>query len=315
MKSGNVKSNTGIGPQPKSGSAFSRRMRFHQSWYRDNVLSVPYGTGPKKNDTRELGNMLDKESGNKGLNFLTPQIFDIAKRRMEAKTGVVEPYRLLHNMLSSQPMCFNLFGPLVDDKEFATNVFKTILPNEVEKIIEIAFEYAPDHANEYLDDRTAFDAFVKFKRPDGKGIGFIGIETKLTEPFSQVHYDSDIYRKWTERPDSPWPPNAWEKLSEIGHNQLWRDHLLAVAMTFHEHSPYACGFFMLVRHPEDKNCTKVTKEYKKLLKSKDESFLDYPLDELIGVMESISQKDWLTEFKRRYLELPLSEKDWKNQTG
>ena len=28
---------------------------------------------------------------------------------------MVEPFRLMHNMLSSQPMCFNLFGELTLD--------------------------------------------------------------------------------------------------------------------------------------------------------------------------------------------------------
>ncbi len=52
--------------------------------------------------------MLTGESANAGLNFLTPGIFALAKRRIEEGRGVVEPFRLLRNMLSSQPMCFNL---------------------------------------------------------------------------------------------------------------------------------------------------------------------------------------------------------------
>ena len=95
-----------IGPQYEKDAPFTVRMRFHQSWYRANVLRVPYGTGPKPNSTRPLGNMLTREHGKQGLNFLTPEIFGNAKLRMQ-EPGAVEPFRLQHNMLSSQPMCFN----------------------------------------------------------------------------------------------------------------------------------------------------------------------------------------------------------------
>ena len=48
----------GIGPQYKGDSAFAARMRLHQSWYRANVLGVPYGTGPTPKSASYYGNML-----------------------------------------------------------------------------------------------------------------------------------------------------------------------------------------------------------------------------------------------------------------
>ncbi len=314
--------NCNIGSQCKSDSYFMARMRFHQSWYRANVLGVPYGTGPKAGDTSEWGNMLTRESGAKGLNFLTPDIFEVIKHRLEDTRGTIDKYRLLHNMLSSQPMCFNLFGPLVVNHDLATKVLKLILPNEVKKVIDVKIEFAPEPACEYLDDRTAFDAFVEFIRADGK-YGFVGIETKLTEPFSQKNYDTSAYRHWTELNDSPWPKESWSRLADISHNQLWRDHLLAVALrhhpkpSLHPKSPYACGFLMLVRHPEDEQCAQTINAYKKLLKQPiDKSFLDYPLDKLVAKMDSCVKdtdttlKDWLAEFRGRYLDIHLSKKEW-----
>ena len=302
-----------IGPQCKGDPKFMARMRFHQSWYRANVLCVPYGKGPKQNDTSEFGNMLNCDSGAKGLNFLTPDIFEVVKCRLKDPSGTVKKFRLLHNTLSSQPMCFNLFGQLVADHDFATKLFKSIIPNEVKKVIDVKIEYAPEPSSDYLNDRTAFDAFVDFIRPDEKR-GFVGIETKLTEEFSKKYYDSQKYRYWTELEDSPWPKESWPYLADIKHNQLWRDHLLAVSMS--RQSPYACGFLMLVRHPEDDQCTKVVDNYKGLLKPDDKSFLDYPLDKLISKME-LCLKDTdtflmncLNEFRKRYLNIYLSEKDW-----
>ena len=307
-----------IGPQYEKDTPFTARMRFHQSWYRATVLGVPWGTGPNPKSKRELGNMLTGESGKNGLNFLTPEIFDVARHRIEDAKGTVEVYRLLHNMLSSQPMCFNLFGLMVNDHDFATEVFKRILPCEVEKVIHVAIEFAPEPADEFLADRTAFDAFVEFVRPDGKR-GFVGIETKLTEPFSQAHYDRPAYRRWVEQERSPWPKEYWSRLDDLQYNQLWRDHLLTVAMRDHPKSTYVCGYLMLVRHPADTHCVQAAQAYQHILKDGDTSFMDYPLDRLLDTMKPAirtnSQHQWLTQFQNRYLDLMLSEKDWRVMTN
>ena len=99
-----------IGPQYAQDNLLTSRMRKHQSWYRANELHLPYGTGPGPNDTSSYGNMLTRVDGEAGRNFLTQEIFEVALDRIAQGSGVVEKYRLLHNMLSSQPMCLNLFG-------------------------------------------------------------------------------------------------------------------------------------------------------------------------------------------------------------
>lgn len=227
---------------------------------------------------------------------------------------MVEEFRLLHNMLSSQPMCFNLFGPMVTDRKLAQQVFAGIIPGGVTKVLEVKIEYAPEPVGEYLNDRTAFDAFVDFIDINNQRC-FLGIETKLTEPFSPKKYDGKQYRRWSDREDSPWLKASLPGLAEIRHNQLWRDHLLSVAMTLHPASPYKRGFCMLVYHPEDKHCHKTKEIYQELLKPEDHSFLDYPLDKLIKAIEPQLQNDhqigWLNSFIKRYLDLSTSEEAWR----
>ncbi|MDD5368775.1 MAG: hypothetical protein PHQ40_06815, partial [Anaerolineaceae bacterium] len=106
-----------VGPQHSGDSPFKARIRFHQSWYRSRVLKAPYGAGPRPTSKTPLGNMLTLAGGERGLNFLTPHIFEVAKRRMAESRGSIEPFRLKCNLLSSQAMGFNLFAPLVDDRE------------------------------------------------------------------------------------------------------------------------------------------------------------------------------------------------------
>jgi len=192
-----------LGPQYPRDAPFTARMRLHQSWYRASVLRVPCGTGPQPSSAACYGNMLRAEDAARGLNFLTPSIFRAAEARSAQQVGVIERFRLLHNLLSSQPLCFNLFAPLAEDLDLATRVFRAALGDqEVQAVARVCFEYAPEPRHEYLNDHTAFDAFVEYERPDG-GPGFAGIETKLTEPFSQKRYDSPACRRWMEGPRSP----------------------------------------------------------------------------------------------------------------
>ena len=191
-----------IGPQYERDDEFTRRMRWHQSWYRARVLRVPHGTGPTPSSRTLYGNMLTGDAASCGLNFLTTDIFELARQRIAAGTGAVDEFRLLRNLLSSQPMAFNLFGTLALNLDVATQMVRALWGAHVKRVTDVRFEWAPRPAGEYLDDRTAFDVFIEYDGALGQP-GFIGIEVKLTEPFSQRRYDKPTYRRWMT-PDSPW---------------------------------------------------------------------------------------------------------------
>ncbi len=302
-----------VGPQSARDTPFTARMRFHQSWYRVDMLRLPYGTGPREQSTTAYGNMLSRDDAAVGANFLDDAIFAVVQERLVEGDWLVERYRVLHNMLASQAMCFNLFAPLQRDLDFATHLFRALMPDEIDRVTAVRLEHAPRPAGEYLNDRTAFDAFVEYTRPDG-GKAFVGIETKLTEPFSQQDYSTERYRELTQRPDSPWLPDAWPAVADVAHNQLWRDHLLAWAMLQHPASPYTRGRLMLVRHPGDSPCADVVAGYRRLLRPADTTFVDMPLDRLVSewkVAGGEETADWLDKFEMRYLRLDDSEHTWR----
>jgi len=310
-----------IGPQSKRDSKFTAQMRFHQSWYRANILKVPFGTGPTKGSKSEYGNMLRKEEAEQGLNFLSKEIFGVVKKRLEDKTGTVDEFRLLRNLLSSQPMCFNLFAAMdkgLSLEGLGNTLFKQVTQDEgFKRVMGVAMEFAPEPAAEYLDDKTAFDAFVEYERTDGK-LGFVGIETKLTEPFSPKEYDSKVYRRWASHPKAPFQgPVEALRASQV--NQLWRGHLLMVAMLHHPKSPYTRGHFMVVHHQDDDECAKAIAAYVELLKHKgqEKTFLDYPLGRLFGLIDlaavSKVEQEWNRQFQARYLELAGSRMAWENR--
>lgn len=299
-----------LGPQYEGDDTFTARMRRHQSWYRACVLGLPYGTGPTRNAKKRLGNMLTREDGAAGRNFLTEEIARVAQARLREGGGAVEPFRLLHNMLSSQPMCFNLFGPLLRDRELAARLLPALVPDAVREVTRVALEWAPQPANEYLGDRTAFDAFIEYRTIDG-GLCALGIETKLTEPFSRRQYDGESYRRWMGLPRAAitWRTDVAERVHAIEHNQLWRDHLLTVALRHHPQSPYAATRLLVIHHPEDHGCVGAFTGYRGLLQDGD--FVhSLSLDEIVErwsrlVAES-GHASWLERFRSRYLELRLS---------
>jgi hypothetical protein len=295
-----------IGPQYARDSFLARKMRKHQIWYRTNVLKLPYGTGPKPNDTSYYGNMLTCADGEAGRNFLTPEIFEVVKDRIAQGTGAVEKYRLLHNMLSSQPMCFNLFGPLVRDHDLAKTLLQTLVIEKISEVTRVEIEWSPKPAMDYLNDHTAFDAFIEYRATDRQLFG-LGIETKLSEPFSQKMYDRLEYRRWMQLSNSPWLPESWNKVQAIGHNQLWREHLLAVAMHSQPHSPYAQVRLLSVHHSEDLECVRNYSNYKSLLRVEDDSLFSLSLDQVVERWSSVvtkkDQKQWLISFKNRYIDL------------
>lgn len=295
-----------LGPQVSGDNPFLTRLRLHQSWWRAERLCVPWGTGPRSKSDREIGNMLRTDDAEPGLNFLTPDIHAAALSRIEQGPGV-DPFRCTHNLLSSQPMCFNLFGPLVADLDLALELLNPLLPVKAKEITDVRVEYAPEPASEYLDDRTAFDAFVEFVDEDG-GAAFVGIETKLSEPFSQKLYDTARYREITEAAGSPWKGSPPE-LADRRWNQLWRNQLLVEATRRHPSKPHGVrGWLAVVYHPDDPSIGATMKGYRRLLANTD-SLLDWPLDVVVAAFAASadeSTRRWLHDFEDRYLRLDLS---------
>jgi len=177
---------TRYGPIPRTEKPLLRKARLLQGYYRQEELYQPMGTGPTRTSKQLYCNMLAGGKGS-GKNFLTPEIFEYAKFRCRDKRSVetIDEFRLFNNMLSSQPMCFNLFVPLRlavrRGKPFVDKVFRRVFPHlGIDRIINLEIEYIPVPVEEYINDKTAFDAFVEYRTSDGEK-GCIGIETKYVD--------------------------------------------------------------------------------------------------------------------------------------
>jgi hypothetical protein len=294
-------------------------MRFHQSWYRKYVLGLSPGPNPSAHG--ELyGNMLCEKDGNAGWNFITAEVHKYAEGRVASDPTHIEEKRLRNNLLSSQPMCFNLFAPLDLDRKLATRLIRA-LPGfgHVARVTDVKLEYAPSPKEDFLNDGTSFDAWVEYERRSDGALGFVAIETKLTEPFSQTHRDfSERYHRWKLDPAWWWSAGAEAHFSNNLYNQLWRNHLLAFALCHQKTRKYVECFCAVVSHPQDVSCLKAVADYgEHLLSEGKKTLLPWSLDTLVNTWLPLAttreESSWLQAFRLRYLDLEASEPAWQQQ--
>jgi hypothetical protein len=297
---------TEYGPQYSRDDALTARMRFHQSWYRVHRLHLlDHGTDARGNP---YGNYLTADAAAEGRNFLTKEIFGVARTRMSAG-GSVEQFRCTRNMLSSQPMAFNLFGPLCGNPELARVLLDPLLPGGVTDA-KVEIEWAPERKL-HLRDATSFDVVVWYTTRAGER-ALAAIETKLTEPFSQKRYDTDRYREVAQA-SAVWQHPAASELADIRWNQVWRNHLLVESIRQQPGNEDLLGYALVVHHPKDERCTLATGAYSELLDDRS-SFRALDLAQIVErwrpILEHHDASPWLDDFEARYVDLDLSASAW-----
>jgi len=179
--------------------------------------------------TMELGSYLSPEAADAGKNFLSPAIHGLVRREllMREEGAMIDEDRLFRNALSSMPLVFNLFGPMVIDPRLATSVFRRLLPDFVHSVEGISFEHSPGrHEARFLADGTAFDLAMRVVTPDGEE-ATVFFEIKYSEDMSgpaarmRPRYDEASRQvRLFKDPES-------QMLRSLALEQLWREHMLA----------------------------------------------------------------------------------------
>lgn len=177
-----------FGFQPPGDSAFTRKCRLHQSRYRCEVLKQPE-CGPYRPGGYLVGSSL-ANGEQTGANFLDDAARacaweKLAEKRLFNRDLTVEKHRLFNNMLSSQPMCINLFACLrlgihLGDPCAAQVVAAMFKGQPIRHIDRLEIEMLPQPKEDYISDKTAFDAALLFRTADRRP-GLISIETKYTD--------------------------------------------------------------------------------------------------------------------------------------
>lgn len=312
-------------PQPlicESDNAIKRIARKHQSDYRWQVLHCKHNPNHKFG---KYGTYLLREDAIKGKNFYQPYWNKIQKAITD-RYQHSEPWQLAPiyaNMLRSEHIPFNFFVPMQDDLKAAAKVFDEILGgNQIEKIIEIKIEYAPE-IQYALNDGTSFDTFVLYKHKDGK-LGGIGIEIKYTEggyplkkgskeekdivlgenkQYVNVTKGCNYYKK--EVSDCPL---AASPLIKNSYRQIWRNHILGASMINNSNIEYNLKHFNSVTiYPSfNTHFENAIPQYEKMLsKNGQKTFRGITYEDFFNILASYyvsnDYVDWLRYLNLRYI--------------
>ena len=278
-----------------SDSTLVARYRRLQSWYRSERLGVAPGTIGKS----VVGSAVPKEL-HRGLNFLTPGAWEHAEERIvavQAEGGTLEADRLLRNLLSSMPMCFNIFGSLRKFDGFA-DLIGAVFDAEASTAVDAMCEWAPQKET-HLNDRSAFDAVVRYATSAGEE-RFVGVETKYTELFSTPEYSRPQYEKVTK--ESGWfTADAFDVLPASPAKQLWRTVMLAAAYSA---SSGITGRAAVVCLAEDKRAADVVALVQQHM-TEPQCLVHVTLESLVAVASTNADPqvvEWAARFGGRYLD-------------
>lgn len=242
------------------------------------------------------------------LNFLDPSAYRHAERRIaevRQEGGTLDEDRLRRNLLSSMPLCFNIFGALGTHPAFPALIRTTGLDDSAHHVDEVICEWAPQPASAHLGDRSAFDALVRYRAEDGSR-RFIGVETKYTETFSPTEYERDEYVRVTR--GSGWfKPGAEAALVGSATNQLWRTVMLAASVESTGHLGRGSVLVLTLEDDEDAAaCVATVRSH-----LTDESRLQHVtyehLVEACGWTGDPDLEAWARRFRLRYLDVEVIE--------
>jgi len=219
--------------------------------------------------------------------------------------------RLHGDLLSSMPMCFNLFGPLWDDPELATAVTHRWFPDlcPVDAQVGVGFEWSPGRSDpKWLGDRTAFDAVLNIELDGERRL--VGIETKyheypITEPVGRS--PRQRYLDVTEQAGlfegTEWLDKVWATDLE----QIWRDHLLALACQ-QESADITAVRYVLVAPALNPPWALLAERYTGLLKPDARTTFEYvSLEALLAAASDLLPHS--SEFRSRYLDVEVAQED------
>jgi hypothetical protein len=207
----------------------------------------------------------------RGANFLSAAALAAAKDRIANS----EPHQMLSegrlwaDLLSSMPLCFNLFGGLWSDRAQALRAVRAWWPESPTGPVTVKFEHSPGRRDlTYLGNRSAFDVAFEIDRGDDSR-GIVGVETKYHE-----HAKAEVvprpaalarYFEVTERSGAF--IEGWRPLvvgTEL--QQIWLDHLLVLSMLQHPSGKWSWTRFVLVYPSENPSFGRAAAVYRSVLR-------------------------------------------------
>jgi hypothetical protein len=282
---------------------FKRTARWRQhQWARAQGLAL--GQHERQGVTYPNGSKIAETPENRLANFLSEAIVAAVEHRLSTPEPdqTLNERRLRYDLLSSMPMCFNLFGEIAQDPERAART-ASLLCGSDRGPTEVRFEHSPGRRQaDYLGDRTAFDVALLVGNPDSPR-AIIGVETKYHEhAAAEAIPDRERrlprYREVAETSEVFTP--GWDK-HVLGSplQQLWRDHLLVLAMLQHPDGQWSDGRYVLVHPERNRSFAELAARYREVLRD-DATFDVRTVEELVD-SDVLHGSATAQRFRDRYL--------------
>lgn len=244
---------------------FAAVARFLQSLWRQ---EAGYAVGTFKG--RRLGSYLTEEDGKRGVNFITQEVAALVRRELlYLDRGTrVDTKRLMQNLLTSQALCFNLFGTLKLNPAVAQAFFRQLAPDIAVEALDLRFEHAPGRTSaNSTGDNTAFDAFAECRNAGGQPT-CLAFEVKYVE---HMRDESTAPRQQldalaTEAAIFTDPTDLALRTAPL--QQLWREHLLTLSLIGPDR-PYADGRFIFIAPRLNTDCWNAADTYTRHLTTPD----------------------------------------------
>lgn len=294
-----------IGPQYSRDNVtdttgFLEKARLHQSKYRAFKLNVPFDTH---------GNYLTKKDALTGLNFFDD--FDIFQEVKKRYPNYSKP--LYANMLRSEHIGFNLFVPFKTDLDFGKSVLNDLLSGQIHSIDRVEIEYAPSPAENYLNDKTSFDAYIEYTHTDNQK-GIIGIEVKYTEheyplkPGSKQEADiQDKNSKYyiISEQCGLFKPDTLDQLITDKFRQVWRNQLLGESIVIVDNDKFKHFTSLTIFPKGNLHFIETSKEYMDMLTSNNDRFVPVTYEDFLTTCDRYKPNDrfnkWLDYLQERYI--------------
>lgn len=280
----------------ESDNRWTAGCRWLQSWWRHQQRLGPGPLTP--GDARLVCSMLPTSTA-QNVNFLTDAVVDAVEARLREgnHSGIIATDRLYRNLLSSQPTCFNLFGPFVKEPSQLVRWVRT-LDVAVAHVDTVRFEWAPDRAL-HFEGGSAFDAFIDYTTRSG-GRRFIAVECKYAENLASSSINvRQVYIDFT-RDCGLWQPGAEDRLNQKKLRQFWLNTLLAQSLATRPPRQYESGLAIIVACAADTSARSATEDVRQELLEPDRWLHWSPYE---TILEHIDGHDeWKQAFTRRYLD-------------
>lgn len=298
------------GYQPHDSDPLTRRCRLLQSWYRVEVAKQAE-CGPWRKGAQCVGSSLVDGRGT-GANFISLAALAYARLKVAEKKMnrdlTIDEHRLYNNMLSSQPMCFNLFADLKLGVDACWRNSSEVLAamfadSGIAQVGSVEVEMIPCPTSAYIDDKTAFDALIHFQGKNGKP-GIAAIETKYSDKLGG-NVATKQERKYQVADDLGLLTSEgriWYQ--QHGFDQVARNLLLTLAYAREKEIPEAINY---VLGPEcDAQTPEIIASLQRRLTPKyQDRIIWLPLETAVErglAMASAYHIDHLKRFRERYLD-------------